>query len=193
MGQSQHGSLLAISLSCLTSGGGEPLHPGPAGREEGPLAADRSSSFMQRCPHGPYNSSSWVFDWSTRRAKTPEACRVNSKPWASLQPRRACVGGRQKGEVSVGSLDQQEDPAHAGTRPRIIATAATCTPSRTRSATAHRAPRLQNHTCLLSELGGRHASEKQGCPPSSAQTAWGSKQGPQLLLRGAGPWVLLLR
>ncbi|XFF91866.1 hypothetical protein AB1E18_018085 [Capra hircus] len=42
----------------------------------------------QRCPHGPYNSSSWVFDRSTPRVKTPEACRVNSKPWASLQPRR---------------------------------------------------------------------------------------------------------
>ncbi|KAM7227429.1 hypothetical protein CapIbe_021126 [Capra ibex] len=48
-------------------------------------------------------SSSWVFDRSTPRVKTPEACRVNSKPWASLQPRRDEVSYSTQGPASAES------------------------------------------------------------------------------------------
>lgn len=93
-----------------------------------------------------------------------EASRVNSRPRASLQPRRVCAEGRRKGEVSVGSLDQQEDPAHAGTWPRVSLPwppPATCTPSRTRSAAVAEGPvSVQNRACSLLELGGRLTSEK---------------------------------
>ena len=197
-------SLGRYSLSCLMSEGGlcragvggEPLHPGPAGQGEGFLVTYRSSSFTQRRPDGPYNNSFWMFDRSTRRIEMLEASRVNSRPRASLQPRRVCAGGRRKGEVSVGSLDQQEDPAHAGTWPRVSLPwppPATCIPSRMRSAAAAEGPvSVQNCACLLSELGGHLTSEKQGCPSSSEQTAWGSERGPRLLLREGGPWVSLL-
>ena len=88
-----------------------------AGR--GFLVAYRLSSFTRRCPDGPYNSFFQMFDRSTQREETLEASRDNSRPQASLQPHRVGAGRQRKGEVSAGSLDQQEDPAHAGTRPRV--------------------------------------------------------------------------
>ncbi|CAI9178348.1 unnamed protein product [Rangifer tarandus platyrhynchus] len=83
------------------------------------LVAYRLSSFTRRCPDGPYNSFFQMFDRSTQREETLEASRENSRPQASLQPHRVCAGRQWTGEVSVGSLQQQEDPAHVGTRPRV--------------------------------------------------------------------------
>ncbi|XP_059738105.1 serine/threonine-protein phosphatase 2A 55 kDa regulatory subunit B delta isoform [Bos taurus] len=73
---------------CRAEVGGELLHPGPAGQGEGFLVTYMSSSFTQRHPDGPYNNSFWMFDRSTQRIEMLEASRVNSRPRASLQPRR---------------------------------------------------------------------------------------------------------
>lgn len=54
--------------------------------------AYRSSSFTRQCPDGPYNSFFRMFDRSTQRDETLEASRENSRPQASLQPRRVCAG-----------------------------------------------------------------------------------------------------
>lgn len=56
------------------------------------LVAYRSSSFTRQCPDGPYNSFFRMFDRSTQRDETLEASRENSRPQASLQPRRVCAG-----------------------------------------------------------------------------------------------------
>lgn len=96
----------------------------------------------------------------------------------------------------MGSLDQQEDPAHTGTQPGVSSPRpppAACTPSR-RGQLRQQRPRI----CGIApsrwrSTGGRLSSEKPGRPPASAQAAWGSERGPRLLLRGGEPWVSLLR
>nr|XP_045047263.1 serine/threonine-protein phosphatase 2A 55 kDa regulatory subunit B delta isoform isoform X4 [Desmodus rotundus] len=78
---------------------------------------------------GSYNNFFRMFDRNTRRDVTLEASRENSKPRASLKPRRVCPGGgkRRKDEVSVDSLDFSKKVLHAAWHPAdsIIAVAAT--------------------------------------------------------------------
>ena len=98
----------------------------------------------------------------------------------------------------MGSLDQQEDPACAGTRPRVSSpwpppASHLCT-FQDEVSYGSRGPRIcRIASARCRSAGGRLSSEKQGRPPASAQTAWGSERGPRLLLWGGEPWVSLLR
>ncbi|XP_066880168.1 serine/threonine-protein phosphatase 2A 55 kDa regulatory subunit B delta isoform isoform X2 [Kogia breviceps] len=77
---------------------------------------------------GSYNNFFRMFDRTTWRDVTLEASRENSKPRASLKPRRVCAGGkRKKDEVSVDSLDFSKKILHTAWHPaeNIIAVAAT--------------------------------------------------------------------
>ncbi|KAM7073439.1 serine/threonine-protein phosphatase 2A 55 kDa regulatory subunit B delta isoform 2-T2 [Molossus nigricans] len=77
---------------------------------------------------GSYNNFFRMFDRNTRRDVTLEASRENSKPRASLKPRRVCPGGkRKKDEISVDSLDFNKKILHTAWHPadNIIAVAAT--------------------------------------------------------------------
>uniref|UniRef100_A0A8C0PQK7 Serine/threonine-protein phosphatase 2A 55 kDa regulatory subunit B n=2 Tax=Canis lupus TaxID=9612 RepID=A0A8C0PQK7_CANLF len=77
---------------------------------------------------GSYNNFFRMFDRNTRRDVTLEASRENSKPRASLKPRKVCTGGkRKKDEISVDSLDFNKKILHTAWHPaeNIIAVAAT--------------------------------------------------------------------
>ena len=77
---------------------------------------------------GSYNNFFRMFDRNTRRDVTLEASRENSKPRASLKPRKVCTGGkRKKDEISVDSLDFNKKILHTAWHPMesIIAVAAT--------------------------------------------------------------------
>lgn len=77
---------------------------------------------------GSYNNFFRMFDRNTRRDVTLEASRENSKPRASLKPRKVCSGGkRKKDEISVDSLDFNKKILHTAWHPMesIIAVAAT--------------------------------------------------------------------
>ncbi|KAM5241124.1 serine/threonine-protein phosphatase 2A 55 kDa regulatory subunit B delta isoform 2-T2 [Hipposideros larvatus] len=77
---------------------------------------------------GSYNNFFRMFDRNTRRDVTLEASRENSKPRASLKPRKVCTGGkRKKDEISVDSLDFNKKILHTAWHPagNVIAVAAT--------------------------------------------------------------------
>nr|XP_042124636.1 serine/threonine-protein phosphatase 2A 55 kDa regulatory subunit B delta isoform-like [Peromyscus maniculatus bairdii] len=77
---------------------------------------------------GSYNNFFRMFGRNTRRDVTLEASRENSKPQASLKPRKVCTGGkRKKDEISVDSLDFNKKILHTAWHPMesIIAVAAT--------------------------------------------------------------------
>ncbi|XP_008821364.1 serine/threonine-protein phosphatase 2A 55 kDa regulatory subunit B delta isoform isoform X1 [Nannospalax galili] len=77
---------------------------------------------------GSYNNFFRMFDRNTRRDVTLEASRENSKPRASLKPRKVCTGGkRKKDEISVDSLDFNKKILHTAWHPteNIVAVAAT--------------------------------------------------------------------
>ncbi|XP_064173269.1 serine/threonine-protein phosphatase 2A 55 kDa regulatory subunit B delta isoform-like [Anguilla rostrata] len=77
---------------------------------------------------GSYNNFFRMFERSSRKDVTLEACRESSKPRAALKPRRVCASGkRKKDEISVDSLDFNRKILHTAWHPNdnIIAVAAT--------------------------------------------------------------------
>ncbi|XP_032985755.1 serine/threonine-protein phosphatase 2A 55 kDa regulatory subunit B delta isoform isoform X3 [Rhinolophus ferrumequinum] len=77
---------------------------------------------------GSYNNFFRMFDRNTRRDVTLEASRENSKPRASLKPRKVCTGAKRKrDEISVDSLDFSKKILHTAWHPagNVIAVAAT--------------------------------------------------------------------
>nr|XP_019583832.1 PREDICTED: serine/threonine-protein phosphatase 2A 55 kDa regulatory subunit B delta isoform isoform X3 [Rhinolophus sinicus] len=77
---------------------------------------------------GSYNNFFRMFDRNTRRDVTLEASRENSKPRASLKPRKVCTGAKRKrDEISVDSLDFSKKILHTAWHPagNVVAVAAT--------------------------------------------------------------------